>query len=595
MKLNLLSFQRIIEKWEFTVKRFPLASLVALMWVATSIVLIHQIDDLPLFWLKIFLTLILGFPLFVSAVLYGEAKSWSLFRRRIANSIVLVFLIIYYALLPELISDVNSVFTFRYITRTAGFFLLLTFIPFLIKGEDKTMYAFWRYNYRLATTLILTAVWVGAIQTGLSIAMGSISFLFDISIPGERYMELWILVIGVFSTTFFLSRIPEKNVDLVSESEYPKELRLFAQYILVPLVTIYFLILYAYVARILILWEWPKGTLVYMISGFSFLGILTYLSLYPLRENINWIKKTGTTFYIILIPQIGMLFWALWFRISQYSITENRYLVFVFGCWLLAMALYYLVSKKKDIRLIPATLFAAILLSSFGPWGAFAVSERSQLHRLEELLESNSLLVEGVVQKGDKEEISFADKKEVSAIIDYLHSMHGIESLQPLFEQDLSEIEDVSPTVVVEDLVGVEFIDQWQVDPMSPAGSFNINTTFHERALLNISEYEYMVDINLNKGEIAKINGVSYKFDVRQGDLFVISTDKQDVATIELTDILDNHKKGWHQVERDNMKIEHENESVSLLLLFENITGDIDLSGKKLVNSLRGSILFSTK
>src|SRR5690554_7276939 len=109
-------------------------------------------------------------------------------------------------------------------------------------------------------------------------------------------------MIGFFNTWFFLSGIPEKLDQ--SEGAYPpKELKVFAQYILLPLLAVYLLILYGYGAKIVLIWDWPRGIVSYLIICVAVLGITTFLLLYPYSrlEGTNWIKKSTLAFYCLLI------------------------------------------------------------------------------------------------------------------------------------------------------------------------------------------------------------------------------------------------------------------------------------------------------
>jgi len=66
-----------------------------------------------------------------------------------------------------------------------------------------------------------------------------------------------------------------------------------------------------------------------------------------------------------VLPQILMLFYAIYLRIAQYDLTMNRYFVVVFGTWLTIISLYYTISKQKNILVLPATLTIISLLISF--------------------------------------------------------------------------------------------------------------------------------------------------------------------------------------------------------------------------------------
>ncbi len=618
MNFNIASIVRIAKGMKLAIKRFSLAMLSASIGTVIGIILLHAEE--PLFYPNMLLTLALAFPLFIAIVLFEEQKSWSSRAKVIANSVAVACLIIYYSLLPKNIFWAEQMFIIRYIMWAVGFILLVTFVPFLKKNKERATILFWQYNRILFFSIALTVLWAMTIYVGLSIAMASIDFLFNINIDTERYMELWIIVAGLFGTTFFLSRIPKNTQDTRDIETYPKELRLFSQYVLVPLVAIYFLILYAYVVKIFIIWEWPEGVLAYMILGFSFLGVLTYISLYPLRDKYLWVRKAGNIFYIVLIPQIGMLFWALWLRISQYAITENRYFVFVFGLWLLGITIYFLISKRKDIRIIPVTIFAIAFISSFGPWGAFTISEKSQCNRLEKLLIENNLLIDGTIRKST-EEVSSKDKKEISAIIRYLNRVHGFDSIQPWFNESLtvleSEEEDqqsiydrrtynsyILPKKIVEGLIGVDYIEQWEMSDSKDQYFYLYVDYLQSEQLLDISQYDYMVMFNnipipgmSPKNNIVTINNDIYRFKIENDNDFIVFKNDNIIAKISLKNFLEEclKQESREPLDRDDMKIEFSNENISFALYFDNINGERKENNIYKIQSVGAKLLFSLK
>lgn len=610
MTFKFISIRQIIEGIKVAVQRFPASVITAFAGTVSGIVLIH-IDE-PRFYPDLLMTLTLGFPLFIAVALLGEQKEWPFNKKIIATGAAAAFLTAYYFWIPENIFVAQDMYIVRYIMWTVGFSLLITFVPFLKPNGSKNTDIFWHYNRKLFSSLAITMLWAAAIQIGLSIAIVSVDYLFNVDIDSKRYAELWVIVIGFFSPIFFLSRIPKDIQHIQKAEDYPRELLLFSQYLLVPLVTLYFLILYAYVARILVLWEWPKGTLAYMILGFSFLGVLAYLILYPLRNKVPWARKTGNVFYLVLIPQIGMLFWALWFRISQYAFTENRYFVFIFGWWLLAMAVYFLVSKKKDIRIIPITIFIIAILSSIGPWGAFAVSERSQINRLEKLLVKNDMFISGIVQK-TAGKVSFKDQREISSIVRYLNKVHGLDNIKTWFKVDLSALKceekagsdsrkqyrcRTLPRKVVEELIGIEYIERWEAQNYE-SKFFRFSTDYQkEGEILDISGYDYMAEFNAVLGDIADIKGAHYQFRIEsESSNFIVLKNDTVIAQVSLKDFLNSLSRQGKQrnLERDKMKIEFKNEYISFSLYFSYISGERADNDKYKINSINAKMLFAFK
>ncbi len=591
MKLSQFSLKNIAIRSRAAIERFPLAILACAIGTGIAIALIHvdETGRLP----NILMALSLAAPIFVAIELIRATQAWHKTRTLVVNAVAIVLLIVYYFLLPDL-EIAHGLFYIRHAMWTIGFVLLITFIPFALNRGKETIMAFWQYNRALVFALIVTAIWAGALQAGIAIALASIDFLFEITIDEERYLELWFVLVGIFSPLFFLNRLPVDPQKYNKDIGYPKEVRLFSQFVLVPLVSVYFLILYAYTAQILITGEWPEGQVAYMILGFSFLGVLTYLCLYPLREKVRWIHRAGDILFIAMIPQVIVLYRALMIRINEYGITENRYFVFVFGCWLLAMAVYYLGSKEKDIRVIPATIFLIAFLSSFGPWGAFQVSERSQINRLEGLLIDNQILVDGqVLAIDDDEDVSRDDVIEISEIVRYLDDTHGLDGIQTWFADDLSDLEAQD---VVEDLIGIDYTYWWDHRPIrEDNGYFFLTARDHPAG--TVGGYENWMFVSDERGYVT-IDGSQYDFDYsRVNTTFSIKQDGDELIEYSLQEFLGEilaDRNGLLEL-IEELVVEFENDQIKGVLHLDHISGDDADDGGYELDFLEGIIFFTVK
>ena len=622
---KLFKIAHITSEMKKALVRFPLSLSAAFLATIVGVFLVHvdEPGSLP----NILMMLILAFPVFLAIQLYRENYELGLKSTLIVDIVATLFLFFYYWLLPPNIWNAYGAIIFRYVMWAVGFVLLVMFIPFVRGRTENSIRSFWQYNQKLCLSLVLTLLWAGVLQLGLSAAMGSVDFLFNINIDGDRYLELWIVLLGVFSTLFFTSRIPKSEELHKDGLPYSKEIKLFAQYVLTPLTSIYFLILYAYVVRIFIISEWPEGVLAYMIIGFSFVGILALVLLYPLRATVVWVKKMSTIFYAVLIPQTGMLFWTLWIRVSEYGITENRYFVFIFGAWLLGMALYFLVSKKHDITYIPLTLFVLALLTSFGPWGTFAVSENSQRNRLEGILFANDMLVEGdsLVKQTDLE-VSFEDRKQISAIVDYLVERHGVQSIQDMFVEDLSNLrcEEYYPTImpvpvkgdvnskdakvydvtcrtydvgkkIVEDLMDVVYVSRWEARDLEN-GFFNSYIDMNNlESGIDVSEYDRFKQVSIYTRPIKQVeekDDINVRLISDNTQLRVVFGDGYQVD-MQLDEIFDRLKsKNYIDINLEDVKLKYEDDSHAFSLYLNQIVGTRTVEGVNQIESLQGYVFY---
>lgn len=440
-------------------KKFPLTILSGLLAAIIGIFLTENHDQtfntLP--YINALLCASLGIPLFFNVSLLASKNKFDKRSSTIITSLALLLLVALYFTFPNNDSHYNNSLPYiKYALYNLACHLLVSFTPFLYQKQHN---AFWHHNRILFTRFLTSAMYSAFIYIGLILALTALKLLFDVKIHEELYFEIWIVVVGFFNTWFFVSGIQTDLNKLEDLEEYPKGLRIFSQYVLLPLLGLYIVILYAYGTKIMFLWDWPKGIVSYLIICVSILGILSFLLLHPYgnqKEN-SWIKITSKGYYFLLFPLLVILFIALFMRIDDYGITINRYLLFMLGIWLSIVCIYIAIGKT-NIKFIPTSLAIMVLLISFGPWSVFSVSEKSQANRLKVLLEKSKILNENKIQNETiwendsavylsgiselKNEglVSDSIHNEIKSILDYLDDHHGFAMLSPWFKQDIDSI-----------------------------------------------------------------------------------------------------------------------------------------------------------
>ncbi|MFA5058154.1 MAG: DUF4153 domain-containing protein, partial [Opitutaceae bacterium] len=210
-------------------------------------------------------------------------------------------------------------------------------------------------------------------------------------------------------------------------------LSMFAQFALAPLVVVYLAILYPYAAKIIWLRAWPNGWVSLPILCLAVAGILAALFLHPIRQKPDerWAAWYWTWFFRALFPLTVLLYLAVRVRVSEYGLTESRYFGFVLAGWLAWTSAYYWWSANRSIRWLPASLAALCLLTTWGPWGAFSMSERSQLARLETKLAAHGLLVDGLLTP-KPQDLDGRDYRDLESLLHYLRSRHDSAGLDRL-------------------------------------------------------------------------------------------------------------------------------------------------------------------
>ncbi|CAM3788210.1 DUF4153 domain-containing protein [Pontibacter korlensis] len=432
-----LSLQQLLRGASASFLNYPLVLLSAFIGTAAAITLTELDYDQRqehLHLERLVQVSSLGLILFFTLELLVSKYKLDLKWRAILWLTGLVLLLFYYWSLPV---DVEPRQWLRYLMLVVALHLAASYAMFLNRREEN---AFWQFNKVLFLRILTSVLYSGALFLGLVIAVAAVENLFSVDVDNEFYSQLWLFMVGVFNTWFFLAGVPTNVQELEEAHTYPRGLKVFTQFVLLPLVTLYLVILYTYFGKIVVQWEWPEGWVSVLVLCFSIAGILSLLLIHPIRleESNTWMRTFSRWFYRALFPLIILLALAIWRRVSEYGVTEERYIVMALALWLFMTALYFLFSRQKNIKFVPVTLSVVALMAAYGPFSAFQVSEWSQVNRLEKLLQESGVLVNGQVQR-QHPQVSEEVEQEVSSITDYLARYHNLEVLQPWFEVNLSD------------------------------------------------------------------------------------------------------------------------------------------------------------
>jgi hypothetical protein len=421
---HLPSLQHIFDVTRATFLRFPLTVLLAVLASVSFTILIRAdvFEAHPMG--RVALVAMLGISLSFAIQLRAEYAGWTGGKRWLAIVLPLALLIGYGATLPagvELIAT-DSYHMYRFVMLFITSHLLVAFLP--------TKAGFWRFNKSLFLRILLGALYSQVLQTALSIAIISMDTLFNLNIDPKTYGYMLVWVAFTFNTLFFLAGIPTRE-KLETPAEFPTALRAFAQYLLIPIVLLYGLILYAYLGKIIFQWSWPEGWVTWLVICYSIVGIFAFLLVHPLLDDSEnpWVRLFSKFYYPALLPLSVLQMLAVWERISAYGITENRYLAFVTGLWLISVIVVLIRSRASHIRYIPISLVVVILAIMIGPWGMFSVSKSSQQAQLEQVLNQAGISDRPLTDQTGAALDSLGTARTAS-ILQYLFTTHGSESLQ---------------------------------------------------------------------------------------------------------------------------------------------------------------------
>lgn len=423
------SLDRLLAATVRAVRRFPEVFACGVVAGAAASLALES-GEAPRWW-GLWRVASLGIPLFVALTLLCERRSIPEPRRWLWRTAALGGLVLLYVLFDgwEYWSIAQ-----RYGHLAVTLHLSVAVVPYLFLAAEESR-GFWQFNFALLDRFVVATIYAAAIYAGLALALAALDNLFGVDVEELAYVRLFFLVAFCFHPVFFLAGVPTDFSRLDRDGSGPPWLKVFCQYVMLPLVTVYVIILTAYLGRILVIGTWPSGWISYLVSSLAVVGILSLLMVHPerLEGPRGWIDRYALAFWIAIMPSVAMVLMAVWQRVEQYGITERRYLLGGLALWLGAVALYSAVTRTRGIRFIPLTLAVLGAVTLVGPWSAYAMAQRSQLARLEGILSEHGALLEGR-PSGEVVEVPFEAWAEARSAVDYLVREHGVASLAPLLE-----------------------------------------------------------------------------------------------------------------------------------------------------------------
>ena len=218
-------------------------------------------------------------------------------------------------------------------------------------GTDRPN-GFWQYNRFLLLRYLEASFYTLVLFVGLAIALGALDKLFGVDVSTKAYFHLLAALALLFHPWFFLAGVPKDFEALDVRDDYPLGLKVFSQFVLIPLVTVYLFILTAYLGKVVITRTWPSGWIGYLVSSVSTTGVLALLLVHPIRRrgDTPWVNAYARWWFVALVPALVMLLLAVSKRIGQYGITEERYFLMVLTLWMLGISLYYGLTGSANIK-----------------------------------------------------------------------------------------------------------------------------------------------------------------------------------------------------------------------------------------------------
>lgn len=436
----IFSRENLSRMYHTTFRRFPLAILLLFIIAGILIVLLHE-EITDYFFFRFVVTLCISSLLSIVVSLVTEIikpKSPLAYQWLVA----LYGLIFYnYFLSNDPNNTENWILSIMHIF---AFIAMIYIVPVVQKKYTDISYS--NYITSLSWSILMSLiVWWACLILGY-IALYAVIMLFDLSWNDsiEKFFGYWAIIsLALVTPIYALWTFPE-NKKINSTTYTTNTFYAFlVRFIAIPFIIIYFIILYAYSAKVIANFhEWPNGIVSWLVIIFSIFWYVVYFSSRPYEKEYSIVAKFRKYIPWAIIPQIGMLAYALYLRIAQYDLTVNRYFVIIFGLWLLGISLYYIISTRKILLIIPGSLSIIIFLFSIWPWSVYSLPLERQKGKLIEYLKEANMINETQEITPAQKDIDQNLAGHIYSNLSYLCSYDNCNALREIFPQEIADIEN---------------------------------------------------------------------------------------------------------------------------------------------------------
>jgi len=561
------SLQSVIDLTLKTVYRFPFEFFATLIGTIYSLIIIDNIDNkTDQFNIKVVICSSLCLVLFLSLSLYFESKiskNWI----RFAISIFLGGLIALFVF--NLSEEITFIEGLQLFVLSIALHLLVSFAGFIPKKYYQV--EFWEFNKQLFIRIITSGIYSSVLYVGLALAITAVTKLFNVEFYKEIYGDLFIIIAGLFNTIFFLAGIPETNNTAAPIIlNYPKGLKNFTQYVLMPLISLYLVILISYEAKIVVTFSLPVGWVSYLVLIFAIFGILSFLLIHPIAKETGnlWMRTFSRWFYFLLVPLLGLLFWAILYRVNLYGFTHERYYVLLLSIWLSVVVAYFIIQKQPKIKFIPISMCLFGLLSIAGPQSADSISKHSQLLRFEQYMK---------IVKKDK--FTFKQEQDLSSIVTFLEENYGVKVLLPFTGNKLTTLikKDKTPnSSQIMEAFGLQYRSDYDKNE-NDENYFNYNFNGNDK-INNVHGYDLSFTLSnfgsFEDDEGVKFNDKIYKVKSVKQNYGLDLQINQDRIPLKIYDFI-NSNSAFELNDNSDEKITQKIETVKydILITYSSVNG----------------------
>ena len=371
-------------------KRFPLAVAFAI-FTTIAFIYFYENSHSPThsklnYWLFIYPIAATMIALTISLV-QESRKKFSIIPHIVAGAVWLaisIALVFFHFSTNNYTEHIYVLATWLFIYTTI--FLSIFVAPFFKQKNENGFWIFLMKNAKAAVNAI-------AISVVLILAINWLLFgffnLFDIKVSDKPYAYSAIIGLCTIFPILFFSSIPSIDECLQETPTLNKFQTSTNKFLFLPVLSLYIILLYAYIAKIIIQWEMPKGMVSYLVSASMLLMLLRVTLMLPERTNPkpSFEKKLLKILPAACIPLVILMSVGIMRRISDYGISEDRYYIAAVNIFYYIIIAILLIDKIRCKSKYIAIVFCSMFfIATNGPLSAINVTHRVWINSIETAL-----------------------------------------------------------------------------------------------------------------------------------------------------------------------------------------------------------------
>ena len=432
-------------------------------------------------------------------------------------------------------------------------------------------------------SIFICLFYSGIIMLGMALIYAAIdSLLFNLN--SDIYIQTANIVFVLFAPIYFLSLLPSypgkkiyKQSDLLAKellvnldnyTRPTKFLEILLSYIIIPLASVFTMILVIYIIINIGGSFWSDDLLELMLISYIVVVIIIYFLISKIKNKFTVIFRNVFPKILIFIVTFQTINSII--RIGVKGLTYGRYYVILFGFFAFLSALIFIFKPSKKHNQV-ALLLTILLTISLLPWlGAFDISKNSQISLLEKTLKDNGMLVDNKLVFN--QEIDNKSKDRIRDSMAYLAKMNYLDHIT-FINDDFDYYQDF------ENNFG--FPLYYQDDYINNS----LNLYLDRDQIILISDYDFMLESDLhydinrdNKSSNFQFVKDQQLYDVKinsaQGLITINDSKGQVMIEIPASTIIDKYQKyqgNNQEMTIEDAVIELENQNVKIKMVIKNL------------------------